>query len=220
MIFYVILTSRLITRHHRTLNEAYSSTESMSIRWVQVFNIILLVTSLGSGLAIGLGRENLVGNNILLTILSVGFSTMLFAMGVMANRQNAVILKKCDKTAEVVSGEEKAPPKLREDLISLFEKEKVYLIRDLTIWDVSEKLGTNRTYVSRIINQEFGLTFTVYVNNQRVNHAKEKMEATPSATIEEIAEMSGFGSVLSLYRAFSAREGISITEFRKGLKSR
>ncbi len=96
----------------------------------------------------------------------------------------------------------------------------MYLDKDLTIFDVTEKLGTNRTYVSRIINNEFGLNFATFVNNFRVDHAKRLMHESKFTHLEEIAELSGFGSINSLYRAFLLKENISIPQFRKTIREK
>ncbi len=105
------------------------------------------------------------------------------------------------------------PVKLKEDLVGLFERGKVYLDKDLKIWDVSGQLGTNRTYVSRIINKEFGQNFSTFVNGYRVAHAKTLICTKKNYSVEEIADLSGFGSVNSLYRAFLAA-GVSLKEYR------
>jgi len=100
----------------------------------------------------------------------------------------------------------------------LFEKKKFYLNKDLKIWDVSGHLATNRTYISRIINQEFGLNFCAFVNRYRVEHTKILMASKKNLTIEEIADQSGFGSVNSLYRAFLVIEKMPLPEYRNILK--
>jgi AraC-like DNA-binding protein len=138
-------------------------------------------------------------------------------MGVMVNYQKPVILRRDSEPEVEEVPDDKIPPRLKDDLIALLEKRHVYLDKDLTIWDLTEKLGTNRTYVSRIINKDFGLTFTVFVNNYRVDHAIRLLNGDKHYTVEEIAEMSGFGSANSLYRAFLAKEGTSLTQYRSGL---
>jgi len=217
MVVYVILTSRLVTRHHKLLNESYSSTENLGLRWVQVFNVVLLLTSLGSAVSISLGRENLINNFPAFMGLSLSFTVYLFTMGVMVHNQNPVILRRDSEPEVEEVPDDKIPPHLKDDLIALFEKRHVYLDKDLTIWDLTEKLGTNRTYVSKIINKDFGLTFKVFVNNYRVDHAIRLLNGDKHYTVEEISEMSGFGSSNSLYRAFLAKEGTSLTQYRSGL---
>ena len=54
----------------------------------------------------------------------------------------------------------------------LFEHEMIHLNSDLTIWDVSARLGTNRTYVSNFINKHYNVNFSTFVNRYRIADAR------------------------------------------------
>ena len=215
---YAFLTFRLITRYQELLDERYSFSENIRLRWVQVFNVTLFITSSSSIISVIMGREAFVDNPARLIFPSFVFSTVLFIMAVLGNRQKPVEIIDCEESIDDEFVDDKIPAKLREYLISLFEKEQMHLDKDLTIFDVTEKLGTNRTYVSRIINTEFGLNFATFVNNYRVEHAKRLLKEGKCAHLEEVAELSGFGSINSLYRAFLLKERISIPQYRKTIK--
>lgn len=217
---YAVLTYRIVSGHHELLGERYSFTEKFSIRWVQVFNATFFVLAFSSVFMAVLGRERFIDSPLRLAFPSFVFSVTLFLVGVLGNRQRPVRIEERDDDASDDPTGEKIPARLREDLEKLFRQRKIYLKKDLTIWDVTDLLATNRTYVSRIINHEYGLTFTQYVNNFRVEHARELMEKDNSTGVDEVAEISGFGSANSLYRAFLAKEKIPLAEFRKTLKSR
>lgn len=83
----------------------------------------------------------------------------------------------------------------------LFEVEQIYLEPGLVIEDVVERLGTNRTYFTRMMNVEFGQTFNDYVNSRRVEHSQILLEKTDK-TVAEISEESGFGSSSTFCRVF------------------
>jgi YesN/AraC family two-component response regulator len=63
-------------------------------------------------------------------------------------------------------------------------------------------VGTNRTYVSSVINNEFKQNFSSFVNSYRVKHAKMLQGNNPDISKQDLAEMSGFGSQVSMKRAF------------------
>lgn len=98
---------------------------------------------------------------------------------------------------------------------NLFNDDMIFRNPDLKIWDVCNMLGTNRTYVSKVINREYGRNFCNHVNHYRVQYAKRLIVKNSQLTNEEIAENSGFGSVNSLYRAFLSAEKRSLGDFRK-----
>ena len=62
--------------------------------------------------------------------------------------------------------------RIKTQLIKLFEKEQVFKNTDLKITDVASKLHTNRTYISTLINSEYGSSFSSFVNQYRVEEAK------------------------------------------------
>jgi len=212
VIVYLRLAYKLIGRHNSEISEYYSEPESRSLRWVQVFSLSFFLVSIASAVVALIGRENFQGNDLYLLAPSIVFSLLLFTIGLLGNRQKAVHII----VPEAFSGQvmdDNIPVKLKEDLVGLFERGKVYLDKDLKIWDVSGQLGTNRTYVSRIINKEFGQNFSTFVNGYRVAHAKTLISTKKNYSVEEIADLSGFGSVNSLYRAFLT-VGVSLKEYR------
>ena len=212
---YGFLTFRELRVHRRDLYDRYSFTEQKNLSWVQVMNITLFLTMSASiGLAI-IGRERFLENNGLLLFPSVVFSVMLFVIGILGNIQKAAVLDDHDIFEYSGTGDEKIPARLREEIVALFEQEKIYLDKELTIWDLTGRLGTNRTYVSKIFNNEFGINFATFVNHHRVAHAKKMIDEDKNISVDEIADLCGFGSVASLYRAFLAREKVSLPQYRK-----
>lgn len=212
VIAYLRSSYKLIRRHNSEISEYYSEPESMNLRWVQVFSLSFFLVSIASSVVALIGRENFQGNDLYLLAPSLIFSLLLFTIGLLGNRQRAVHIILPESSGGHFM-EENIPAKLKEDLVGLFETGKIYLDKDLKIWDVSGQLGTNRTYVSRIINKEFGQNFSNFVNGYRVAHAKTLISTKKNYSVEEIADLSGFGSVNSLYRAFLA-VGVSLKEYR------
>ncbi len=93
---------------------------------------------------------------------------------------------------------------LIERIDSVMEKEKLYLNADLSIVSLSEKIGTNRTYVSKAIKDAKGCNFSDYVNQYRLEYAVEIMKQTPKEemVVQNIALQCGFGSLQTFYRYF------------------
>jgi len=85
----------------------------------------------------------------------------------------------------------------------LFEEKKIFLNKDLTIWEVAKIIGTNRTYISSVINNDFKQNFSSFANSYRMKHAQAIKNQNPNIHKEDLAEMSGFGSVCSMHRAFT-----------------
>ena len=84
------------------------------------------------------------------------------------------------------------------------EKDNMFLRPDLSIVMLSEKVGTNRTYVSKAIKDTKGCNFSDYVNRFRLDYAVELMKNTPKENIvvQNIALQCGCGSIQTFYRYF------------------
>ncbi|WP_085338602.1 helix-turn-helix domain-containing protein [Aquidulcibacter paucihalophilus] len=87
---------------------------------------------------------------------------------------------------------------------------------DLTLTSLARKLGTNKTYVSRALNEGLGKNFSAFINAQRVTAAQALMiEKVQQADLMAIAFEAGFNSKASFNRAFSEFAGMSPSAWRR-----
>jgi AraC-like DNA-binding protein len=218
--FYLYKNFRLIRYNNQNLQDYYSNTEDRKLNWVQFFNFLLAGTSLISIFAAFLGRETFASGEISLALPSLVFSLMLFFIGLAGNTQKALYISASSTTEDQeIIREDKNFVRLKKKLMNLFEKEKIFKNPDLKIWDVCNMLGTNRTYVSRLINEEYKRNFCNHVNQYRVDYAMELAGNNPELSNEQIADLAGFGSQNSMHRAFHTSLGISLKEYRKQITS-
>ncbi len=73
--------------------------------------------------------------------------------------------------------------------------------QNLTLSDVANTFGYEYHYLSRILNQEYGINFSGLINEHRTNHALHLLEET-GLSITEIASESGFQSIRSFNHVF------------------
>lgn len=85
-----------------------------------------------------------------------------------------------------------------EAIRTVVEKQEAYLDPHLTLQDVADRSGYNRTYVSGLIKSEYGSFFS-YINQQRLRHVDSYQQNNPSATISEAVIVSGFNSRQAYY---------------------
>jgi len=106
--------------------------------------------------------------------------------------------------------------KILNKMLTEFELNKIHLNSELTILDITQIIGTNRTYLSSMINQEYNQNFCAFVNGYRMRELERIIhEDDDHAANELLAEKAGFGSVISMKRAISAKTGLSIPEWKK-----
>lgn len=94
------------------------------------------------------------------------------------------------------------PKKKHQEILSairtVVEQEESYLDPHLTLQDVADRSGYNRSYISGIIKAELGGFFT-YVNRLRLAHVDAWLHQHPAGTIQEAIELSGFNSRQAYY---------------------
>lgn len=84
----------------------------------------------------------------------------------------------------------------------MMEEQQLYLQPDIKINELAQQVGTCRTYLSNYLNQELGVSFSDYINRQRIEYAKALMTQSPDLTLAEVAVASGFASVTSFVRNY------------------
>ena len=110
------------------------------------------------------------------------------------------------------------------DLATKLEKfmivEKPFLYSGITLEEISQKMGINRTYLSNTINEHFGKNFNELINDYRIKVARQLL-TDPSKdhfSIEGIGQMAGFNSKSTFYSCFKKSTGITPSYFRKSVR--
>lgn len=98
---------------------------------------------------------------------------------------------------------------------SLIREEKLYQNPELSLSEISKKLQTNTSIISKAINQGFEMNFNDFINNYRIEAIKElfaKGERKKS-TLLGIAYDCGFNSKATFNRAFKKNTGFSPKDY-------
>jgi AraC-like DNA-binding protein len=114
--------------------------------------------------------------------------------------------------------EEKKSQELRDRLVDYFEQDKPYLRQKLAIKEVALHLYSNKTYLSRVINDYYCNNFNQFVNYYRVEEAKKMFNANEELSIHKLCTLSGFGSMATFTIAFRIFVGKSPAEWCKEQK--
>ena len=102
----------------------------------------------------------------------------------------------------------------RATLEAWLEKEKPYLNPDFQLTDLRQVLPLNRTYLSQLINAQYGCSFYQWVNDLRIKEAKRLMTEQPEMTIEEVSKQCGFSYRRNFSRTFVEITGMTPSEWR------
>lgn len=98
----------------------------------------------------------------------------------------------------------------------IINDDKLFLQKNLRIDDIASLVGTNRTYISRILKDEYNCSFWEFINRKRIEYAKEQACRYPDYTVETLAELCGFSHGTAFSRTFRQYEGVTFREWQKG----
>jgi AraC-like DNA-binding protein len=117
-----------------------------------------------------------------------------------------------------------ADPKSGSDAFALLEKRielwvanKEFTQQGITVDILSARLFTNPKYISTYINTHKKQTFRKWINEIRIEEAKSILAEEPDATLIDVAHRTGYADKSHFLRQFKELNGISPTEWRKGV---
>lgn len=120
-----------------------------------------------------------------------------------------------DKVESIPVHEKRLAKEARlEQRINEWKEEKLYLTDQITINDIAERLGTDRRYLSRFINERYGINFSRWISEMRIEEAKLLMEQKPDEGLEWVALQTGFSSLSYFSKVFSQVVGVSPKKWR------
>ena len=101
------------------------------------------------------------------------------------------------------------------------EDNQLYLQNDLTLAQLANIIGTNRTYLSQHFAQQ-GLTFNAYINSLRIDHFirlyREAAAESRIVTAQQFSFKSGFHSYSTFSAAFKQKTGKTVKAWMQALE--
>ncbi|MYN00633.1 helix-turn-helix domain-containing protein [Pseudoduganella sp. DS3] len=94
--------------------------------------------------------------------------------------------------------------------------QQLYLNPNLNLALLAKKVGNLQTTVSQVINDNLGKSFNQYINEFRIQHAKDLLQRESHLNMELVAERSGFNSNSTFFAAFKKVTGQTPASFRAG----
>jgi len=108
---------------------------------------------------------------------------------------------------------------LKKEILEKFEqlmqKDKLYKDSKINLNDIANNIGTNRTYLSGVINEYYNENFNTLINSFRINDARIILaDPKNNIPIKALASDLGFSSLSAFYRSFKSATGITPAELR------
>ena len=204
-IFYLAIVHRQVKVSFKKLLNLCADAESKNPSWISIANLLYIVFSVFALLLFNLHDiffSHFSDTYLILPLLLL--ATLFFLIGFKGNRQVMI---------EITGEEDILPPPeplpeevkiyLKKNLEQAIKNDQIYLKHDICLPELARHIGTNRYYLSKLINSEYNMNFSDFINRYRVQDAIEMIEANHNEiSLSEIATKSGFKSYISFSRNF------------------
>ena len=200
-IVYTALAWWRLLAYRRTIADYSSNADRSSLAWVALLLLISFSLVPPSLLSAVYSKKVLISSILLLLpqlLLVVQHAIVCYNMAV----GNFVVIRYPEDEEDypvlpettTITEEERAAR--RRKFEKYMNEHRPYLNPELQISDLALAFGTNRTYLSRFINREYGMNFSRYINLLRFQEMERLRNDLTCAHLaeEERACMAGFGN--------------------------
>jgi len=102
--------------------------------------------------------------------------------------------------------------------LSIVKEKELYCNPSLTLVGVAKELNVSSHTLSQFLNENYGKSFSMFINELRIKKAKELLLLNNPYTIEAIGYESGFNSKSTFYSTFKKMTGRTPSEYQKSVK--
>ena len=224
----LFLTRRLLKTYHKVIrifNDTHADDIGAYIKWLSIFTYWAVIFGVGCGLLTFLPDEYI----YIWILSSVPFYIYLFlcylnyllfyeqvenAMedGITSEEENP-----CDTTNQKQEQKQETPfyhAEIEKRIKGWIDTDG-YIRPGLTIKELSDKLQTNRTYLSGYIKTKYDMSFRDWITGLRIEYAKRLLAQNPRLTVADISEKSGFLSPSHFIRMFKENAGCTPVKWKK-----
>lgn len=230
MLYTLRVALRLLSAYRRAvrlLDSYHSDDVAAYVRWMSVFTYLAIFYGIGQGVFTFIPDRY-----VFLWILS---SIPFYTYGYLAYINYFFAIDKVDEvlvadTEAEQEQEAKAEEQIRieseqattggiNSLVGERLREWVnrgnFTRQGVTIMQVAQDIGTNRTYVSAYINNHYNMSFREWINSLRIGYVKKLLVSDSDLTIAEVAQRAGYISQSNFTRLFTCTEGMTPSQWRK-----
>jgi len=232
-VLYIYITHRLLLRHKKRILDQFSYQEKINLNWLRMLFY-------GMGIMwifiIFIQNDDLIFSASVVFVVLIGYFGIK-QVGIFTNKTNdflendlkeeVILMEETEndtttqlKRKYAKSGlNEESAKELHLRLTHLMVLEKLFTEPELTLADLSGRLGVHSNYLSQVINEMEGVNFYDYINSLRVEEFK-RLALRPENqkyTLLALAFECGFNSKSAFNRCFKKATDLSPSDYVKQL---
>lgn len=235
----IVINTRV---YHQRLNTEFANHEGKRLDWLVAFTALLVVTWLYALIVLGASSDTSIPF-ISETVLSIMVLLLIWMFCLQTlNRRPVFAYIEPDPDQEPGSEPELDPgsdpesadvseqkyakssidderlKRIADKVERKMLEEKSYLNPDIDASTLASELGISGHYLSQVLSREMQTTFYSYINDARIEAAKEALKASEQ-TVLEVALSVGYNTRSSFYNAFKKRTGMTPSKYKMSAAS-
>lgn len=203
----------------RELDNYYAENAKSVIEWLKNTLIIATIFTVIAPLSLHMPEWCLSGYSLLaipwvfyLVISFVNYRSYLDLL------ENATPILRTEEVEQATTKQIQSSNEKREKIVKLIEvwvSRHGFTENNLSIIDFSKRLGTNRTYMTQLINSEYGKTYREWITSLRVEYALQLLTNETSLTISEVSAKVGYSSPSYFSKVFTENVGLPPSKWQE-----
>ena len=210
---YLLYNLHLVKSYAKNLKMEYSNVNQ--VIWLWITNVLLILILICTSIYLYLLFVTDLYRRHLDYIYALPMGAFIYSMGYYLSGINWLKVKPMETKYLKSSLKLKEKQLYVDRLKELMAHKKPYLQNELRLKQLAEMMGISNHHLSQIINEQFNCSFFDYINQHRINTAKDLILAKSELNLLQIAFASGFNNKTSFVNAFKKFEGVPPSTFRK-----
>lgn len=103
-------------------------------------------------------------------------------------------------------------------IVFLLDNSEKWRDPNLSLNNLAELLGSNRTYVGEAFKRNTQMTFVEYLTKRRIDYVTNKLRSNPTTDIQQLFNYVGYRQRSTAWRNFQKVTGVTPAEFMESLK--
>ena len=214
---YLLLSLKMIYSYRKKLFNTYSSFYRISLYWLEAIIYLQIAT-----LAVALLEsyfQAFMNTNLFIDVIFFFTLVLIHCFYYLGLKQVRLFKGFTEENPTSLIPKEYTIPEpvfleYLEKLTAYVENEKPYLEFDISLQELSDKLGISPRNLSHVINRQFNRNYYGFINHYRLERAKRYLKSS-DLPIKEIMYDSGFSNKATFYSLFKKSTGQTPAQFRK-----
>lgn len=225
IIQYIYYFRKIYIKNSRMLEDYFTAETVNFVSWIKKSITLIFMSALFAVITINEGaifnwifQIYNISINIYITISVINYSAIYAKLKQAEPKDKEEISKQEAMAQRFYANSSEQSKLLLQKKIRIWASTKSYQNNQFTIDELATHLGTNKYYLSRLINEKKHMNFSNWISSLRIADAKEILQAEPNLRLEEVAFRVGFSSPSYFSKVFSNLEGISPSAWVRNLE--